>query len=178
MLHYFEPTWDTEVVCDGSPYGLGGILKQTNPKDGRQKVIAYASRSLTDAESRYGQIEREALAIHFACHKFQLYLLGKTFTVITDHKPLVHIFNKPRSQMPYRIERIRMKLLGFSFTVKHTPGTDNPSDFMSRKPLRIKQEDRKSAKELERHVHFVVSEGLPKAVSLSEIANETKLWGY
>ena len=122
MLSYFHPTWDTLVICDGSPNGVAGILTQINPDTNKREVVAYASRTLTDAETRYGQIEREALAIHFACLKFQIFLLGKPFVVATDHKPLVHMFNKPKTQMPYRIERIRMKLQGFEFIVQHLPG--------------------------------------------------------
>ena len=73
MLSYFNPCWDTEVICDGSPLGVSGILTQINPENGERQVVAYASRSLSDAESRYGQVEREALAIYFSCIKFQIY---------------------------------------------------------------------------------------------------------
>ena len=174
MLSYFNPAWETELICDGSPFGVSGILTQIDPSDNQRRVIAYASRSLTDAESRYGQIEREALAIHFACLRFQIYLLGKHFSVITDHNPLVHMFNNPRTQMPYRVERIRMKLQGFNFTVHYTPGKENISDFISRKPIKMKNDDRRAAKELEKHVHFIINEGLPNAVSLDDIKEAAK----
>ena len=132
LVSYFNPQWDTEIIYDASPLGESGILTQISPTDGSRTVIAYASRTLTDAETRYGQIEREALAIHFAYLKFQIYLLGKRFSVITDHKPLVHMFNRPKTQMPYRVERIRMKLQGFDFQVNYAPGSRNPSDYMSK----------------------------------------------
>ena len=174
MLSYFDPNWDTKVVCDGSPFGVAGILMQTNPETKKKKIIAYASRSLTDAETRYGQIEREALSIHFSCLKFQLYLLGKPFEIITDHKPLVYMFNNPKSQTPYRIERIRMKLQGFAFKVIHIPGPTNPTDYISRKPLCIDSMNKRESKKLEKHVYSVISEGIPGAVTLDDIKTHTQ----
>ena len=169
LLSYFNPDWETEIICDGSPVGVSGILIQCHPNDGSRRIIAYASRSLTDAETRYGQIEREALSIYFACLKFQIYILGKNFTVVTDHQPLVTMFNNPRSQMPYRVERIRMKLQGFNFKVRHIPGAKNPSDYMSRNPIKIEGTDKKAAVALERHVHFMVESGFNDAVTIDEI---------
>ena len=67
-----------KVIVDASPVGLGAMLVQTQ-NSGDDKVIAYASRSLNDAETRYSQIERECLAVHFGCTRFQMYLLGKNF---------------------------------------------------------------------------------------------------
>ena len=77
MLNYFDPNLKTEVICDASPYGLSAILFQHSQNENEKKVIAYASRSLTETEQRYSQIEREALAILFDCRKFQIYLLGR-----------------------------------------------------------------------------------------------------
>ena len=156
-------------MCDGSPVGVSTILIQIKPQGREKKVIGYASRTLTDAETRYGQIEREALAIHFACLKFQIYLLGQQFTIFTDHKPLVYMFNKPRSQMPYRIERIRMKLQGFDFNV-----VQNPIDFLSRKPIKPEYHELREYEELEKHVHSVINEGNFDAVKVDEIRESTK----
>ena len=152
---------------------MSGILTQISPTDGCRTAIAYASRTLTDAETRYGQIEREALAIHFARLKFQLYLLGKQFIVITCRKPLVHIFNRPKTQMPYRVERIGMKLQGFDFYVKYVQGSRNPSDYMTRNPIPITNTYKRASRELEKHVNFVVEEGLSKAVTIDEIKTRT-----
>ena len=90
-MSYFNPAQETKVIVDASPVGLGGILAQ----DG--KIISYASRALSDVESRYSQTEREMLAIVWALEHFHLYLYGSEFT--TDHKPLLGIFNtrKPTS---------------------------------------------------------------------------------
>ena len=102
---------------------------------GEDKVIAYASRALNKTEKRYSQIERECLAVYFACVKFRMYLIGKEFILYTDHKPLVPMLNKPKKNAPFRIERIRLKLLGFNFIVEHLPGKLNPTDYPSRHPI-------------------------------------------
>ena len=49
----------TEVIVDGSPFGLGAMLVQKDKPNDVSKVVAYASRSLSDVEQRYSQIERE-----------------------------------------------------------------------------------------------------------------------
>ena len=80
VMSYFDPTKHTELHVDASPFSLGAILTQTTPGHD-SKVIAYASRSLTDIESKYSQIEREALAIVFGIEHFHLYLYGHEFTL-------------------------------------------------------------------------------------------------
>ena len=73
------------------------------------RVISSASKALSRVEKRYSQIEREALAIAWGCHHFRMYLLGSHFKVVTDHKPLLFIFNSPASQASARIENWRLK---------------------------------------------------------------------
>ena len=157
LLNYFDPQLNTEVICDASPVGVGAVLAQYDQTTQEKKVVAYASRSLTPTEQRYGQIEREALAILFGCTKFRLYLLGKQFDLYTDHKPLRVMFNNPRSQAPFRVERIRLKLQGFEFTVKYINGSKNPTDYMSRHSLPATKDDLKHSKELEAHVNMVLN---------------------
>jgi hypothetical protein len=70
-LSYFDIGKPTSIVVDASPRGLGAILTQSS-KDGSNSIIAYASRLLTDVESRYSQTEREALAITRAILHFHL----------------------------------------------------------------------------------------------------------
>ena len=66
LLSYYDPNQDTKLIVDASPYGLGAMLVQFDSKTNQEHVISYASRSLGDAETRYYQIEREALAITWA----------------------------------------------------------------------------------------------------------------
>ena len=105
IVSYFDPTKHTELHVDTSPFGLGAILAQTTPGHDDSRVIAYTSPSLTDTESRYSQIEREALAIVFGIEHFHLYLYGHEFTLIIDHKPLELIYQNPKSRPSGRLER-------------------------------------------------------------------------
>ena len=174
LMNYFDPSWNTEVVCDGSPFGVSATLRQVHPDTSEVKILHYASRTLKDAKIRYGQVEREALAIHFGCLKYQMYILRKEFTVLTDHQPLISMFNNPKSQMPYRVERIRSKLQGFNFVVKFVPGTQNTSDYLSRRPILAEKRDLKRAKKLERHIHLLVEDAGFNAVTVDEIRNSTE----
>ena len=170
----FETNAETKVIVDASPSGLGAMLLQEQ-KDGNDKVIAYASRSLNQAEQRYGQLERECLAIYFGCIRFQMYLLGMSFTVYTDHKPLVSLLSNPRRDPPFRIERIRLRLQGFNFKIIHISGSLNPSDYTSRHPTPLNPEDESCiSKELSAYVHKVRISSC-KLVTVAEIeSNNTE----
>ena len=106
-LAYFDGNAQTKVIADAGPVGLGGILVQE--QNGKQCVICYASRSLTDVERRYSQTEKEALALVWACERFHLYLYGREFELIIDHKPLEYTY-APRSKPSARIERWMLRL--------------------------------------------------------------------
>ena len=75
------------LTTDGSGCAIGGILSQGEIDI--DKPIAYASRSLSDTEKKYGTYEKEALAIVFCVTHFRPYLYGRKFTLVTVHKPLV-----------------------------------------------------------------------------------------
>ena len=93
---YFDLSLQTEVHVDASPVELGATLSQINPTINETQIIAYASRSLTEVERHYSQIEREALGIFYGIEHFHLYLYGHAFKVINDHKPLETIFANPK----------------------------------------------------------------------------------
>ena len=65
-------------------------------------------RSLTETEQRYSQTELEALAVFFGCEHFRLFLDEIHFTIYSDHKPLISIFENPNSHCPARLERWRL----------------------------------------------------------------------
>ena len=157
VMSHFNPAQATKVIVDASPVGLGGILAQ----DG--KIISYATRALSDVESRYSQTERELLAIVWALEHFHLYLYGTEIT--TDHKPLLGIFNtrKPTSA---RIDRWKLRLMPYNCHLVHRPGKD--ADFMSGH-LQATTE-RNVAKN---YVNYVCTNAIPKAMTLQEIQAES-----
>jgi len=99
--------------------------------------VAYASRAMTSAEQRYAQIEKEVLALTWACEWFADYLVGSTFFCETDHKPLVPLLSsKNLDKLPPCIQRFCMRLMRFCFTISHVPGKDLViADASSRAPL-------------------------------------------
>lgn len=72
----------TVVYTDASPTGLGAILAQVG-KDGAERIVAHASKTLTETERKYSQTQREALGVVWAVEKFYFFLLGRHFTVRT-----------------------------------------------------------------------------------------------
>ena len=123
VLSLYDPSLKTKVTADSSSYGIGAVLTQKLP-DGRWGPVVYVSRSLTPTERRYAQIEKEALALTWACTRFRDYLIGITFTLETDHKPLISLLGTAQSldQLPPRIQRMKMRLMGFSYTIIHVHG--------------------------------------------------------
>jgi len=90
-------------------------------RDGEEKPIAYCSRQLNHAESRYSTTELELLAFLFATKQFICYLYRRKFTVYTDHRALKWLLNlqDPSS----RLTQWAMKLSEYEYTVEHRPGT-------------------------------------------------------
>lgn len=128
-LGYYDPSDVTHVIADASPVGLGAVLIQCN--HGKPRIIAYANKTLTDVEKRYCQTEKEALAIVWAVQRFHIYLFGKHFYLLTDHKPLQAIFG-PRSKPSARIERWVLRLQSYNYSVSYITGKNNIADCLSR----------------------------------------------
>ncbi len=168
-MAYFNPEHETEVVVDASPVGLGGMLVQYDPC-GNMSLVALASKALPEVAQRYSQTEREALAVTWGILHFHLYVCGKDFKVITDHKPLVPLFNNPYSKPTARIERWLLKLQQYQFAVEYRPGKNNPSDFMSRHPQNVSDSIEQATEE---HINLITTHAVPKNVTLKDIQQAT-----
>ncbi|CAI5638743.1 unnamed protein product [Oreochromis niloticus] len=120
VLAYFDPKRKTKVSTDASKAGIGAVLLQAYGDHWRP--VAYASRAMTETESRYAQIEKETLGLVFGFEKFHTYVYGlPTFVAETDHKPLIAIIEKNLSEMSPRIQRLMMKLQRYDFNLIYTP---------------------------------------------------------
>nr|XP_055037759.1 uncharacterized protein K02A2.6-like [Misgurnus anguillicaudatus] len=136
VLAQYSPNHETMVSADASSYGLGGVFAQKQT-DGEWRPVVFISRSLTKTESRYAQIEKEALAVTWACERLRGYLSGLDFTIRTDHKPLITLLkSRALDDLPPRIIRFRLRLLRFNFNIIHVPGKNLiTADALSRAPL-------------------------------------------
>jgi transposase InsO family protein len=112
LVHY-DPNKPAIIETDASLKGLGAVLIQGG------KPVRFLSKSLTQAEANYANIERELLAVLFACEKLHNYTFGRLITVNTDHKPLEAIFQKPISLAPARLQRMLLRLAKYNIQVKY-----------------------------------------------------------
>ena len=128
-LRYYDWTKPVVVHSDASQRGHGTCLLQEG------QPIAFASKSLTDTETRYANIEREFLAIVFACQQFNTYILGRPFTVESDHKPLEMIHQKSLASTPSRLQQVLLQLQRYDVTIRYRPGKEMLlTDALSRCP--------------------------------------------
>ncbi|XP_064110243.1 uncharacterized protein LOC135218028 [Macrobrachium nipponense] len=117
VLRYYSLISEVTIQCDASQYGVGAALLQNG------QPVAFASRSLSEAEQRYAQIEKECLAIVFACERFHHYVYGRDkVTVHSDHQPLELIFKKPLAAAPARLQRMLLHLQYYALEVKYVKG--------------------------------------------------------
>lgn len=161
-IGFYDPNDRTQLFADASPVGLGAVLVQFDTHGPR--IIAFANKSLTDVEKRYCQTEKEALALVWAIEHFKMYLFGKKFELVTDHKPLEVIFG-PKSKPCARIERWVLRLQAYDYSVIYRPGKNNIADPFSRLCTN------KSAKPFdeEYHVNQIAQYARPVAVSLKDL---------
>ncbi|XP_039438143.1 uncharacterized protein K02A2.6-like [Culex pipiens pallens] len=163
-LGFYSPESETTLVVDASATGLGAVLLQTD--NGQRRVISYASKSLSKTERRYSVLDKEALAIYWAIGRFDMYLRGKFFVVLTDHKPLVKIF-ATESAPNERQQRWVLNLMGYRFLVRHVPGKANIADPLSR--LAQSEEARNCDKDCEKDLCAMVESALPATLTMTEL---------
>ena len=126
ILKFFDAKKPVVLEVDSSGHGLGAALMQPSDSNNYKslKPVAYASKTLSDAETRYANIEREMLAIVFGMERFHHYTYGRKVNVITDHKPLVAIMKKPVSSAPPRLARMLLRLQKYDINLEYSPGKE------------------------------------------------------
>ena len=117
------------VATDASNYAIGAVLFQaknnnsSNTFENNVAYIKFASRSLTKCEQSYPISKRELLGIVFAITKFENYLLGRQFKILTDHEPLTYLLSQKRLG---QLQTAWLDtLLRFNFEIIYIPGGDN-----------------------------------------------------
>ena len=93
VLAHYDGTQTLVLTCDASFIGVGAVIVHRT-KEGTERPIAFASRTLSPTEKKYSQLDKEALPIIFGVKKFHQYIAGREFEIFTDHKPLVYLFRK------------------------------------------------------------------------------------
>ena len=113
---------------DASNSRIGAVLMQEH--EGKLHPITYASKKLTNVETKYSTLEKKCLTIIWGVGKFHLFLAGKKFVLQMDHKPLMFL-----STACYKNDhRLRwsLSLQGYNFVVKDIAGKENVmADYLS-----------------------------------------------
>ena len=113
VLAFYDPKKPVELAVDASQHGLGAMMSQD------RKPIEFASRSLTDCETGYTNIEKEMLAVVFCVEHFHYYIYGRPITVESDHKPLEAIIKKSFFSTP---PRLHLRMMKYDVTLKNKAG--------------------------------------------------------
>lgn len=137
VMTHFDTTQPVTVITDASPGGLGAVLVQGK----EERPVVYVSRSLTQHEAKYSQIEKEGLCVVWAFQRLRQYLYGRSFTLVTDNRPLSQVI-APGKQLPAlaasRIQRWSLKLAEYQFKVEVRRSQQIPvADWLSRLPSAV-----------------------------------------
>ena len=176
-LRPFDPKLQTKLVTDAGPEGIAASLFQVS-RDGTWIPVDHASRSLTPCEKNYSQFEKESLAQAWGMQAHRQYLLGIKFETMTDHKPLLGVFNGS-CRGNARVQRHKLKTQEFQYRMTHLPGKQNPCDYASRHPRPLVTYDSQQLDKMlvehddEVHVNAVICNDLPDALTKEMVQDAT-----
>ena len=177
LLRYFDLNKQTIIFVDGHKTGLCAILAQGDSIE-TAKPVDIKSRSTNKPESTgYPQLDLEAMAVDFALRRFRQYLVGspRPCIIVTDHKPLLSVFNGRRSGS-IRSETIKMRHQNIQFIVQYRKGKENNADFLSRHAVpweSLSRDLKAEADEVTNLLYHLRLSPIVDALGIGEIAKET-----
>lgn len=133
-LGFYNSSHETELIVDASPIGLGAVLVQFDEKS-IPRIIACASKALSQVEGRYSQTQKEALAVVWATERFRFFLHGIKFRIVTDSEANEYIFGEEHRlgrRAVSRAEAWALRLQSFNFEMVGIEGCRNIADVFSR----------------------------------------------
>lgn len=122
VLRLYCPTAETELHTDASALGFGAILLQRDSEDRMFHPVYYASGKTTPTEAKYDSYRLEVLAVVRALKKFRIYLIGISFTIVTDCKAFTQTMKK--KDICAQIARWAFFLEDFRYSIVHRSGTN------------------------------------------------------
>ena len=133
VLKGYETERDTRLYVDSSPIGTQATVAQNYEYEGEKtwRPVNHTSRAWTVAEAGYGQIERESNGVLTGMMMNKMYTLGTKVEVVTDHEPLVPIYNSAQKPKQLRVNSHRIKLLPFEYRSTYEPRKTTPCDYGS-----------------------------------------------
>jgi len=163
VLAPYDPQSETKDSADASSFGLGVVILQKAQNDTVWKPVAFASCTMTSTEVHYGQIEKEALALTWACEKFSMYLIGKSFILETDHNPLISLLgNKNLDSLPPRVLCFKLLLMRYNFSIIQVAGKAlTTADTLSRAPLQLQSSESSELQDVVESFVSAVVEAIP-----------------
>ena len=162
MLHHYRPGYQLQLYTDASSFAVGAILTQTppgvegGPNERREfgpeeTTIGFYSKVLSTALAKYSSVVKELLAVVLSLEAFEVHLRHHTVIIHTDCKALLFL-NRNLSRNPV-MGRLQVRLMEFSYVVRHLAGVSQPADALSRL----------ISPDLLHHLRDVPSAGLPAA---------------
>ena len=127
MLACYDPHVDIVASCNASPYGVGAVLFHRWSNE-TESPVAFTSRSLNNTEKKYSQFDKQTLSLVFGVDKFHKYVFDRLFTLTTDCKPLLGLFQEGKaiSEMVFgRVQRWGLKLAAYTYRLRYRAGSQN-----------------------------------------------------
>ena len=134
VLAHYDQDAPIHIHCDASGFALGAVLLQPD-KNGKERAVAYSSRTLSKDQIKYSTPDREFLANLLALEVFHPYIDGRFFKIMTDHQPLTGL-KYAKTESAGRLARWAMLLQNYNYEFVYRKGAMNKvADALSRNPL-------------------------------------------